>query len=344
VVSSVTAEQDLELASNVSISQNGTNDERQCVIDVDLFDFEDTLQEKSLSDGACKGYTLDLPVGKSPYSCYPFALHNTLVLPWDLMVKNGMMMLFARSCSGRIEAGTGSCYACQHLIKNKTLEGILTRIEEGVHENSPFTYHGFSGLQEMFHRKNQRIEFYRMRGLNQARKLLSKATALVDQKQLLMAIASGKVSRVDRLISIGLRQKKGACGLLASYMAAVEGVYHPKSFTEEEDMKALLMWKLAGNWVVEINHRANGAPSVSYLRARSTVPPIVPSPGQPTINEVTRNIEATFGSVLDVVYESKAVHAVVMNLPRKKESVGIRSRIISLGSAGSMHTRLRWNS
>jgi hypothetical protein len=88
----------------------------------------------------------------------------------------------------------------------------------------------------MFHRKNQRIEFYRMRGLNQARKLLSKAIALADQKRLLMAIASGKVSHVDRLISIGLRQKKGVHGLLASYMAAAEGVYHPKSFTEEEDI------------------------------------------------------------------------------------------------------------
>lgn len=127
-----------------------------------------------------------------------------------------------------------------------------------------------------------------------------------------MAIASGKVSHVDHLINIGLHQKKGARGLLALYMAAAEGVYHLKSFTEEEDMKALLMWKLAGNWVAEINHQANGALSVSYLRAHSTVPPIVPSPGQPTINEIKKNVEATFGSVLDVVHESKAVHAIVM--------------------------------
>jgi len=77
-----------------------------------------------------------------------------------------------------------------------------------------------------------------MCGMNQARKLLSKAIALSDQKRLLMAIASGKVSHVDRLISIGLCQKKGACGLLALYMAAAEGVYCPKSYTEEEDMKA----------------------------------------------------------------------------------------------------------
>ena len=45
-----------------------------------------------------------------------------------------------------------------------------------------FAYHGFRGLIEMLHRKNQRIEFYRLQGLNQARKLLSRTTALSDQK------------------------------------------------------------------------------------------------------------------------------------------------------------------
>ena len=70
------------------------------------------------------------------------------------------------------------------------------RMEDGIHENTGFAYHGFSGLQELLHRKNLLIEFYLLRasGLNQARKLLAKAAALPDQKRLLMAIASGKTS------------------------------------------------------------------------------------------------------------------------------------------------------
>ena len=106
---------------------------------------------------------------------------------------------------------------------------------EGVYENAIFAYHDFSGIQEMLRRKNQQIDFYRLRGLNQAKKLLSKATALSEQKRLLTAIASGKANRVDRLISIGLQQKKGVRGLLASLEAAAQGYYHPKMFTEEED-------------------------------------------------------------------------------------------------------------
>ena len=60
----------------------------------------------------------------------------------------------------------------------------------------------------MLHLKDQLDECYRLRGLKQARKLLEKATALSDQNRLLIAIASGKASRFDRLISLGLRQKK----------------------------------------------------------------------------------------------------------------------------------------
>ncbi|KDR77538.1 hypothetical protein GALMADRAFT_1326277 [Galerina marginata CBS 339.88] len=188
-------------------------------------------------------------------------------------------------------------------------------MNDTIHQNAGFAYQGFGELQDTIRRKNQTIEFYRLRGLNQARKLLSKATALSDQKRLLMAIASGKVSRVDRLLSIGLQQKKGARGLLALYMAAAEGHYTPKSFTEEEDMKALLVWKLGGNRVAEINHRANKGQSITYLRSRSTVPPLIPSHEQPTVEEVRANVEATFGGVLDVIHglnHSKFVHAVLM--------------------------------
>ena len=150
------------------------------------------------------------------------------------------MSLFARSCTQLVKDGIDSCHACQNIFKNKTLEGILTHLEEGVSENLAFAYHGFRGLIEMLHRKNHQIEFHRLRGLNQARKLLYRTTALSDQKRLLIAIASGKVNHVDRLIAIGLAQKKGMRGLLEANMDAATAVYKPKSFTEEEDMKIYL--------------------------------------------------------------------------------------------------------
>ena len=287
------------------------------IIDVDSFKFEDTLEHTKTPAPACKGYTLSFPDSKSPHTVYPFALHDTLVLPWDYMVKNSAMSLFARSCTGHSEGELLACQSCRQLPKNKILEGVLARLAEGVHENANFAYHGFSGLQEMLRRKNQQIDFYRLRGLNQAKNLLSKATALSEQKRLVTAIASGKVNRVDRIITMGLRQKKGVRRLLASLEAAAQGYYHPKSFTEEEDMRALLLWKLGGNQVAQINHRAQDAPSVSYLRTRSTVPPITPSHAKPTVDQVRSNVNATLRSMLGVLHSqigegAKVLHTVVM--------------------------------
>ena len=130
-----------------------------------------------------------------------------------------------------------------------------------------------------------------------------------------MAVASGKASWVDHLISIGLCQKRGPHGLLASYMAAAEGYYNPKSFTGEEDMKVLLLWKLDGNRVAEINYRANNAPSILYLRTRSTVLQIVSSHAQPTVDQICINVKGTFNGVLEVIHghnHSKWVHTVLM--------------------------------
>ena len=182
VVPEISMSQSSRATSNHSTTIS--NKHEHDVIDVDLL--EDILEER-IHVRTCKGYALVLPKGKSPYICYPFALHDKLILPWDFKVQSSMMVLFSQSCTGHVAEGVNSCRSCQCLVKNQTLEGIRTRINEGVHENSALTYHGFSGLQELLHRKNERIEFYRMRGLNQAKKLLSKATALLDHKRLLMA-------------------------------------------------------------------------------------------------------------------------------------------------------------
>ena len=254
---------------------------------IDSFKFEDSLEPtKASAKLCCKGYALAFSNGKSPHTSYPFALHDTLILPWDYWLRNGVMTLFSRTCITFVNEGVQSCSKCQLLRGNEMLEKILTRIDEGIHENAGYAYYGFSVLSEVLHRRTQQLRISELRGITQAKKLLSKATVLSDQKRLLMAIASGKANWVDRILSIGLHQKKGAQGLLASYVAAAEGHYHPKSFTEEEDMKALLLWKLGGNQVAQINHRASGAPSVSYLRTRSTVPPIVPSHKALTVKEV----------------------------------------------------------
>ena len=277
------------------------------IIDVD--------EIKSITSTTCQGYILQFPDGQTPHSAYPFGLHDVRTLPWNYSVHNGVMTLRACGCSGcGTDAVIRSCKECQRLDKNPSLEGIRTRFKDGVHENAHYAYHGTGGYQQLLRRKDAQNEFYRLRGLNQAKKLLGKATALSDYKRFVVAIASGKVERVDRVLQRGLKQKRGINALLASLDAAAQGVYRPRTYTEKEDMRALLIWRLGGTRVAHINHRAQDAPSVSYLRSRSIVRPVIPSPRKPTVDEIHRNVEATIEGLDGVLAALGSVIHVVMML------------------------------
>lgn len=259
----------------------------------------------------CHGYVLKFPCGKTPYSAYPFTLHDSRSLPWDLSISNGVMTLFARNCHGSSNGTDVSCLPCLYLPQNKSLEGIINRLDNGVHANSPYAYHGAGGLQEVLHRQADTIAFLQLRGLNQTHTLLGKATALSDYKRLVIAIASGNVSRVSRVIHIALEQKKGVNGIISTLQDAANGYYRPNSYSEEENMWGLLTWRLAGNHVAHINHRSGHGPSVTYLRSRTIVPPIIPSPGMPKASEVQQNIAASLVSMLDS-FKTRVRHVVLM--------------------------------
>lgn len=136
-------------------------------------------------------------------------------LPWDPSIANGKMTLHARLCAEDVDTKGGSCRLCMALGRN------------GVY--------GMDGLHELLRLKTRRIEFYRLRGLNQARKLATAASTLDKHKRFLTAVASKKIERVDRLIRIGLRQGQGIKSLLRQTLRAAGGLYKPKSYEEEDE-------------------------------------------------------------------------------------------------------------
>lgn len=129
-------------------------------------------------------------------------------------------------------------------------------MDEDIHENSTFAYHSFNGLIKTLDHKLKKLEFVQLQGLNQAWKLLAKVGELSDYKWFALAISSGKVEWVDRVIVQGLRQKKAIRGIMVSLEVAAQGIYCPKKFTEEEAMRTLLAWRLGGNRLAHINHRS----------------------------------------------------------------------------------------
>ncbi|KAJ6623674.1 hypothetical protein B0H10DRAFT_2162388 [Mycena sp. CBHHK59/15] len=151
-----------------------------------------------------------------------------------------------------------------------------------------------------------------MRGFNAAKRIARQAHSLTDHKCFIRVIGSGKAENVDHLVRVQLDRKQGIRGLLTMYDKAVEGVYHTKSYTEQDDLRGVLLWKLAGNRVADFAHRALGLPSRTTLAKRTTVPPIVPSPGKPKASEVAENVGACFEGITDVLAAKKPKHTVLM--------------------------------
>ncbi|KAJ7183908.1 hypothetical protein C8R46DRAFT_1309168 [Mycena filopes] len=243
---------------------------------------------------------------------YPFKLHDALTMPWGFEYSNGVLALRSFGCARKSRVGHSNCSACAFLPQESTLAGILKRADEGTHENTNYAYYGSGALIELLRRKDKRIQELRLRGLSLASKTIVQARSLSDYKRLVKAIGSGAVERVDRVVGIALRRKRGVRGILRIYDDAARGVYHPKSYTEEDDMRGLLIWRLAGNRVSDIVHRSLGLPSRSTLRTREMVPELIPSPGKPQVTEVAQNVQACFESITEVIAAKKVVHQVLM--------------------------------
>ncbi len=265
----------------------------------------------------CEGYNLTFLEGQSIHMEYPFALHNHISLPWHYESWDGGLRLRSRTCKRLLAGRSGtssSCESCLAIGQEPKIKGIKERMTAGVHENAVLAYHGFGSLMEVVHCKNRQIDAMTLRRLNMERMLEGRAAALDDYKRLVMQIGNGNYNNVERLIRVALKRGKGIRTILEMYEAAVRGLYRPKSFTEEEEMLGILFWRLGGIRLAEIAHRALGLPGMTTLRQNSTISPILPSYGLPSVVEIEKNIVACFDSLLPILdsLDQRVVHQILM--------------------------------
>jgi hypothetical protein len=199
------------------------------------------------------------------------------------------------------------------LEKNESLRKIVARYSDGIHVNAPLAFHGIGGLIDVARRKTLEIDALRLRRLNDVRKLVGKEGAIDVHKQMLLALSSQRVPRIDRVLRVGFRNGAGIHSMLELVKRAAKGMYHPKGFDEEDDLQALLFLRLGGAQVADIAHRIFGTPSVSTIQTRTSVPQIISSPSFPTRAEIERNITTSFEGLLDVLTGSmQHLHAIIM--------------------------------
>jgi len=260
----------------------------------------------------CPGIKIDIPLGKSAHSSYPFALHEQYGDPWNYSVTDGQLVLHSRQCMQNVLVGD-QCLPCRRLTENSRLEGIISRMEGGVHEYSNLVYHPIGGLIEIIRRKVAEVRNLKLRVLNDARKLANKAKVIDEFKHWVMAVGSGRVERVDRLVRVNLARRGGMRNLLNLYERAAQGLYKPRNYTEEDQLRGLLLWRLGGARLAGIGSRALSLPAVSTLRRNTLLPSLVVSPSKPTLKEVKENVTNIFAPIKSVLTEkNNIVHQVLM--------------------------------
>ncbi|KAJ7114226.1 hypothetical protein C8R44DRAFT_984314 [Mycena epipterygia] len=260
---------------------------------------------------ACEGFVFPLREGQTISTAYPILLHDHFNLSWDYAVRRGVLYLTAHTCTGKQWAGKTNCTPCADLPKNDMLKGVISRSEEGVHENANLMFLPPAALAEIVRQKNIQIQGLRLGLLTNSRNLLTQAASLSDYKRFVVAIGSNKVQRVDRVVGACIKQKRGLRGMFDAYLRAAKGVYHPAN-DEEEDMLGSLIMQLGGIRVAEIAHRALGLPGITTLRNRMLTPLLTASPGAPRVEEIQKNIDACFAGIADALVAKKVVHQIVM--------------------------------
>lgn len=258
----------------------------------------------------CPGLIISLPLGASPHSAYPFGLHDELGDPWDYSVTKGVLVLRSRACS--TTESDRKCRDCEELENNPNLRGVLERMERGVKQSTQLVYHGIGGLVKIIRGKTGQVRALKLNKLNTAKKLVRKGAALDAYKELLMALGSGNMQRVDRFIRACRDRKRGVHGMLDILVSAGTKVYRTQNFTEEDALQGLLLWRLGGARVAGIAHRSMGLPSLNTLRRRTIIPTLLASSGQPTRVEIEKNIAACFESINELVGNGRVVHQVLM--------------------------------
>ena len=215
-----------------------------------------TMVTRSNSLANCIGIQLTFPPGINPYSSYPFMLHNNHSLPWDIHILSHQMWVQAIGCKTLPSHNQESCQPCRELLHNNIIQGILQRIEIGVHESTPMADQPIGGLIELVQRKSDSLEALCLTKLTMAWKLIIRARTLDAHKKFIMALADSKVNQLDDLIRVALKGNLGIHGMIELLDRTSKGIYQPHSYTEEETLQGLLFQSFSdlGVCVLLISH------------------------------------------------------------------------------------------
>jgi hypothetical protein len=193
-------------------------------------------------------------------------LHIEEHIPWEFASRHGSLLLCAHNCEDRNLDNDGLSWPCQSLLSNDRFRKTLARMQDGVREYTPYKYYRLASLAEITRKKEHIIEMYCTRCINDMQKLLGREGVIALHHQVLLAMSTGKIPRVDRILRVASERRMSVVAILEMLRKAGRGIYWPKGFEKEEDLQTLLFLRLGGQRVAEIAHCIFGIPVMNSIQ------------------------------------------------------------------------------
>ena len=282
-------------------------------------------------DVRCPGYGLKMPHSQSPFVSYPFLLHSVKTLPWKVEVSDARLSLRSTRCSGvgqvskkGKEIEPHACHPCSRLHNDTIIMGIRHRLLDGTHENTPWAYLTAAEILSLLKKKTRQINTLKLRALNSAMTIGVRNRHLAAWKRMAAAIGREDVPRIQSLMAAQTRAGTSVFSIIEKVDQAAARQYSPKGYEWADFERAFLIYKLGGRSAANIAHKALGIPSITATKRHIATKPLQASPGFPTQQELTSNLDHCYPSASLLPLDSGVILPIAMLLDELKVQERLR--------------------
>ncbi|KAI0067932.1 hypothetical protein BV25DRAFT_1911795 [Artomyces pyxidatus] len=213
------------------------------------------------------------------------------------------------------------------------------------HTNHKYLTH--EQLDQLVDDRDERLNKWKLKALNLARRVASVMRKLDDHRRFLMAVATGDVPRLQQLVKQGLKNHASIPAIIHKIEEACSGVYNARGYNATDFDMALMVLRLGGRKLLyALNHHI-ALPSLRALRRAHIFIKLMPSVGTPSVGEILFNIRSIFGpkvSGLDPVRPYRSGMSVLWDEVNEENAACYIEHLDSVGGLcreHSCHVNLR---
>ncbi|KAF8330036.1 uncharacterized protein EI90DRAFT_2996770 [Cantharellus anzutake] len=240
----------------------------------------------------CPGVKVIMPEGMTPFREWPWLMQEELAALVTVVIKTGVLTLYAPGCLGFSVRADRPCEECQSRINHSWLLRVQRHIQNGLPETTPYKHLGMAKLLEVLRRKDRQIDALKLGHLNSIRKLRVLTTSNLDYKRFVIAVAECDAPRINVLVRSALKNRRGMGDIIHLIGKAAIGSYHPQ-YTEREQLMSVVLYRLGGSRLAEFAHAALGMPGLTAIKQHCTTS-ILASAAFPNLEGLTRNIDSAY--------------------------------------------------